>query len=358
MKPNVINRRYYDEYFYYLSTYCAEKVNYPVIYENLTKNWISTVSKNKKSYLVVFPDYLTDGLGYCAFSKNDQELLRNLDQKIFVVSSVYNTHLDFDYPNVYWLHAGSDMLFQQLQYQELEPVVQKVFNQKWHYASFSLIARPHRLLAASILLSLYDRTGYITVNPQPHNNKTWQDYFHCSSYVDQTQSQILQQGWEKLLNYTNPEQILYPQCANHNALNINLKLRNIYEHTAIEIVNETTFFNNGIFVSEKFLNSVYGKNFPILLSNPGTVKYLRDSGFDMFDDVIDHSYDCEPEPLQRLFKALYLNEQLLQNKNFAVDKWYNCKSRFESNLEWAKHFMYTNFFDNFFNDLNNTIHKI
>ena len=31
--------------------------------------------------------------------------------------------------------------------------------------------------------------------------------------------------------------------------------------------------------------------FPILFGYSGIVQYFRDKGFDMFDDIIDHSYD-------------------------------------------------------------------
>ena len=350
MQPKVINRRYYDEYFYNLSIDCVNKLGYPVIYENLTKNWIDIVSKQKESCIVIFPDYLIDGTGYCRFTESDKTLLNNLDKKIFLVSSVRNAHLDFNFPNIVWLHAGSDMLFQQLQYQQLKPVERKLFQQQWHYISLSLIARPRRLLGTSLALYLNDNNGYITVNVHPHNNKTWQDYFNQYNSLDSTQSQILQQGWEKLLNHENPQKLEYPQCANHNTLNFNLQLRSLYEHTAVEIINKTTFFNQGIFVTEKFLNSVFGKNFPIFLANAGTVNYLRNSGFDMFDDVIDHRYDNESDPFQRLYKAVMLNKKLLQDKNFAIQKWVDCKSRFESNLYWAKNCMYKNFSEKFFNN--------
>lgn len=353
MQPIVINRRYYDEYFFDLSHKCANIINFPVIYENLTKNWIDIVSKNKTSYLVIFPDYLTDGIGYCTFSENELNILKNIDRIIFVVSSVQHAHLDFDFPNIIWLHAGSDMLFQKLQYVELEPVIQKSFSKHWHYVSLSLIPRPHRLLATSVLLALYEKTGYITVNCLSHNNETWQDYFCYDSKINHIQTEILQKGWTKTLKHTNPQQTSYPQHANHNALNFNLRLRPIYENTAIEIINETTFFNNGVFVSEKYLNSVYGKNFPIFVSNAGTVSYLRDNGFDLFDDIVDHSYDQEQDPLERIFKAFSLNAELLQNRQYAIDKWFSCKSRFEVNLYWAKTLMYQNFSYKLLNQISN-----
>jgi hypothetical protein len=33
--------------------------------------------------------------------------------------------------------------------------------------------------------------------------------------------------------------------------------------------------------------------FGLWLGNPGTVNFLRTVGFDMFDDIIDHTYDRE-----------------------------------------------------------------
>ena len=44
--------------------------------------------------------------------------------------------------------------------------------------------------------------------------------------------------------------------------------------------------------------------FPLWYAVPGTVSKLRDAGFDLFDDLIDHSYDDEGNPDIRMNKVV------------------------------------------------------
>ena len=46
-----------------------------------------------------------------------------------------------------------------------------------------------------------------------------------------------------------------------------------------------------IFITEKSLKAFLYRQLPIFWAVPGTVQLLRDMGFDLYDDVIDHSYD-------------------------------------------------------------------
>jgi hypothetical protein len=118
--------------------------------------------------------------------------------------------------------------------------------------------------------------------------------------------------------------------------NFDIRLRPLYQHSLVEIITETMYdFHTGI-VSEKFFNSVYGCNFPIVIGTPGTVRYLRSIGFDMFDDVVDHSYDNIVNPVSRLESAIQLNIQLLTNKEETIKKWNLCKDRFNKNVQFAK----------------------
>lgn len=52
--------------------------------------------------------------------------------------------------------------------------------------------------------------------------------------------------------------------------------------------------------TEKTFKSIFLSQFPIWLSPYGTVRCYRELGFDAFDDVIDHSYDLEQDPVRRI----------------------------------------------------------
>lgn len=53
-------------------------------------------------------------------------------------------------------------------------------------------------------------------------------------------------------------------------------------------------------LTEKTFKSILLSQFPIFVAPMNTVQCYRDLGFDAFDDVIDHSYDLEPDPVKRL----------------------------------------------------------
>lgn len=57
----------------------------------------------------------------------------------------------------------------------------------------------------------------------------------------------------------------------------------------IDIATETSFTTR--FITEKSVKPFMLLQFPILFGYSGIVQYFRDKGFDMFDDIIDHSYD-------------------------------------------------------------------
>jgi hypothetical protein len=91
--------------------------------------------------------------------------------------------------------------------------------------------------------------------------------------------------------HLNDDKDIYYWGNNDNVSNFKNKLTPYYKNTFVEIVSETSFGEKSFLLTEKTLNSIYGCSFPILLCSQGTVAFLRSMGMDMFDDVIDHSYD-------------------------------------------------------------------
>ena len=63
----------------------------------------------------------------------------------------------------------------------------------------------------------------------------------------------------------------------------------------------------------------------------GTISYLRSLGFDMFDDIIDHSYDEIQDHYVRMMMAIKNNRKILEDRQLAIDSWYSCSTRFEKN---------------------------
>jgi hypothetical protein len=109
-----------------------------------------------------------------------------------------------------------------------------------------------------------------------------------------------------------------------------------YENTYINIITESMFLdvNNNIHISEKTFKPFYYYQIPLILSTHNHIKMVKlKYGIDFFDDLIDHSYDNEPNQRKRL--DMFVNEikRLSENKQTVIDFYKNNKQRFIDNKQ-------------------------
>ena len=86
---------------------------------------------------------------------------------------------------------------------------------------------------------------------------------------------------------------------------------------------------NSIFITEKSYKAFSWYQFPIWYAVPGLVGKLREQGFDLFDDIIDHSYDTENDPWVRMVKVVEEITKLVDKDTKALRRQY--WKRLESN---------------------------
>jgi len=69
----------------------------------------------------------------------------------------------------------------------------------------------------------------------------------------------------------------------------------VAEKTYIDVVTESS---TGLwpFKTEKCLKPFYNLQFPMIIGHGGIMKELRELGFDLFDDIINHEYDTHKHP--------------------------------------------------------------
>lgn len=84
-----------------------------------------------------------------------------------------------------------------------------------------------------------------------------------------------------------------------------------YTDCYIHIVTETTACDR-IFISEKAWKPLINMQLTLVLGNAGTIALMRKHGFDMFDDIIDHSYDLEPDWKKRADMILAESDRLVK----------------------------------------------
>jgi hypothetical protein len=120
-------------------------------------------------------------------------------------------------------------------------------------------------------------------------------------------------GWLRLgTDISLPEHAYdrYPGCENDDNF---MALAYIYGSTAVNIVTETQFFEPTGIVTEKTLHAVMAEQVPIIIGHKGIVEHCRQIGLDMFDDLVDTSYDAV-DGVARISAAIELNRDLIAGR--------------------------------------------
>jgi hypothetical protein len=92
-----------------------------------------------------------------------------------------------------------------------------------------------------------------------------------------------------------------------------------YSDSYIHLVTESITCNR-VFISEKSWKPLINMQLEVIQGTPGTVATLRSHGVDMFDDIIDHGYDSEPDERKRTDLILKELDRLVELDLEAVFK--------------------------------------
>jgi hypothetical protein len=89
-----------------------------------------------------------------------------------------------------------------------------------------------------------------------------------------------------------------------------IRLAEVYGSCAVNIVTETEYNTAPGIISEKTLLAFAAQQIPVIIGHQGIVQHCKELGFDMFDDVVDISYDTLPNQV-RVEQALHRNQDLI-----------------------------------------------
>jgi hypothetical protein len=120
----------------------------------------------------------------------------------------------------------------------------------------------------------------------------------------------------------------------HNSENYARLLKHtVFEPSCVSLITEPSFYERETLKTEKTIMAMYGGTLPIWVGGWGIPQSLRDLGFDVFDDIIDHSYERMSDPYDRAYYAVEKNLDLLRDfdktKNF-IDRNHD---RFKHNIK-------------------------
>jgi hypothetical protein len=109
-----------------------------------------------------------------------------------------------------------------------------------------------------------------------------------------------------------------------------------YINSYVNITTESTFDGqqNTIHISEKSFKPFFYFQFPIIVASQHHIKKMKELyDLDFFDDIINHSYDDEPDHKKRLKMIIEEIKRINNNKNTFINFYKNNQDRFEMNKQ-------------------------
>lgn len=88
-------------------------------------------------------------------------------------------------------------------------------------------------------------------------------------------------------------------------------LHDLFGRSAVSLISETGGYEKLSSLTEKTLYAFLGLTFPIWIGSYGTARALKEMGFDVFDDIIDHDYQWHDTMIERCYWAFELNKKIL-----------------------------------------------
>ena len=268
------------------------------------------------------------------------------DKKFVLFAGMENLDITLSEPNLYIIPWGGELVNQRSSYIELKPVMEKNFQSKKTFICLNRNSRDHRIVALSYLFgSGIAESGMVSYLDDPDQDKSMPFLDRISWEFgpehDEIRTKILQgseliKSSDNFVNDTFDIYHVYGNKATDNIGNFENRLRSLYQDSFVEIVSESSFAPTSFIVTEKTAHTFYGCNFPIILGGVGIIAHLRELGLDMFDDVIDHSYDTIANPFDRIVSAIESNRRILTDPDYAKKSWKDCESRFENNVQAIK----------------------
>jgi hypothetical protein len=205
------------------------------------------------------------------------------------------------------------------------------------WLSLNSDTKVHKVMTVCYLLSkdYYDR-GYITFNMNAATLVKYDQYKNITKIPTYQLRSDFAKGYVrfKSKDFKHLKIRNFDYSSDRVASNYNRNLLPVFEKIAVEIITGTMFFEKTPVLSEKEVQSVYAKNFPIYINGPGIVREIRKfMQIDMFDDIIDHSYDEIEDHFERMAAAIDRNEHLLNGSTNIRELWNDNRKRFEQNCQ-------------------------
>jgi len=236
-------------------------------------------------------------------------------------------NLNFIFLNNIFIWAVSDLLYFNFAKPQL---TKKILNKNFTFLSNN--RRPHRALISCWIENFAKDLDFNYSSLAVVPNMLEELTLHNSATLDTTKTLK-----EKFLFTSNCLQSKPGDPSNRIRYRNNfqnfLNTRVLYENTALSIVSESIFYENSFMLTEKSLNAWLEGHMIIWPAGWKSAHYVKELGFDVFDDILDHSYQHIDNPVDRTLQALELNKNIIFNKSLQEQFYNDNIERFQHNID-------------------------
>jgi hypothetical protein len=109
--------------------------------------------------------------------------------------------------------------------------------------------------------------------------------------------------------------------------------KTVFEPTCVSLITEPVYYERETIITEKTIMARYAGTIPIWVGGWRIPDYLKQAGFDILDDVVDHSYQDLADPAERCRQAINLNQDLLRYFDRTKEIQLKCQARLKENVE-------------------------
>jgi hypothetical protein len=122
----------------------------------------------------------------------------------------------------------------------------------------------------------------------------------------------------KFIHSANEEASLVCISYPSNSWTWNNGLNNMFSSSVISLITESLIFQKNALFTEKTAYAILGKTFPIWVGGGfNQAQEFEAMGFDVFHDVIDHSYQKYDTLIERCYYAIERNLRMLTDYNYS-----------------------------------------
>lgn len=173
-------------------------------------------------------------------------------------------------------------------------------------------ARDHRTLVSCVLANLFDINDIAYSYTKKSANNIVEELLLGTDYAIDNSKQLVNK-WITVHHEKEIDRVDWHSYGTNHDVYFDKLFGELYENSAVSLITEPNFQENGSMLTEKTIMSIYAGHFLIWPGGWKSAKTAQRLGIDVFDDIINHDYQYIEHPGKRVVEAITSNLELLNN---------------------------------------------